>query len=70
VVVENKKVTRVSLTPVTRDADTNNVRMLDAGNGDGAAVLQKVQDLSRDTPLPVDGHETLLIAPKTLSQKR
>jgi len=63
VIVEGKKVARVSLTPVTRDADTNNVRMLPAGDGEGAALLKKVRDLSGDTPLPVQGQEAALIAP-------
>ncbi len=62
VTVEDKKVARVSLTPLTRDADSNNVRMLDAGNGDGAGLLNKVRELSGETPLPVDGHEAVLIA--------
>ncbi len=62
VLVDDKKVARVTLTPVTRDADSNNVRMLNAGDGEGAALLKKVRDLSGDTPLPVDGHEAVLIA--------
>jgi len=62
VIVEGKKIARVSLTPVTRDADTNNVRMLHAGDGEGAGLLKKVRDLSPETPLPVDGHEAILIA--------
>ncbi len=61
VVVEGKKVARVSLTPVTRDPDTNNVRMLDAANGAGAGLITKVRELSADTPLPVDGPEAVLI---------
>jgi poly-gamma-glutamate synthesis protein (capsule biosynthesis protein) len=62
VVVEGKKVARVSLTPVTRDTDTNNVRMLDAANGEGAGLITKVRGLSADTPLPVAGQEAVLIA--------
>lgn len=62
VIVEGKKVARVSLTPVTRDADSNNVRMLDAGDGEGAGLLKKVRDLSGETPLPLDGDEAILIA--------
>lgn len=61
VVVEGKKVARVSLTPVTRDAD-NNVRMLDAASSQGAGLMMKVRELSGDTPLPVGGHEAVLIA--------
>jgi hypothetical protein len=61
VIVEGKKVARVSLTPLTRDPDTNNVRLLNAGDGEGAGLLQKVHDLSGETPLPVDGHEAVLI---------
>jgi poly-gamma-glutamate capsule biosynthesis protein CapA/YwtB (metallophosphatase superfamily) len=62
VVVEGKKVARVSLTPVTRDADTNNVRMLDAASGEGASLMMKVREMSGDTRLPVDGREAVLIA--------
>ena len=69
VIVEDKKVARVSLTPVTRDADTNNVRMLNAADGEGASLLKKVRDLSGETALPVFGHEALLIAPKPLNQQ-
>ena len=36
VVIDKKRVTRVSLTPVTRDAENNNVLMLDPSTGEGA----------------------------------
>jgi hypothetical protein len=62
VVVEGKKVARVSLTPVTRDADTNNVRMLDASHGAGANLIAKVHELSADTSLPVAGNEAVLLS--------
>jgi len=62
VIVEDRKVARVSLTPVTRDAASNNVRMLNATDGEGAGLMQKVRALSGETPLPVDGQETVLIA--------
>ena len=62
VIVEDRKVARVSLTPVTRDAASNNVRMLNAADGEGAGLMQKVRALSGETPLPVDGQETVLIA--------
>ena len=62
VVIENKRVARVSLVPVTRDAENNNVLMLDPAAGEGAKLLHKVKDLS-STPLPlkVEGQEALLI---------
>jgi poly-gamma-glutamate capsule biosynthesis protein CapA/YwtB (metallophosphatase superfamily) len=61
VTVEGKKVARVSLTPVTRDAGSNNVRLLDAGAGEGAGLMKKVRELSGETELPVAGQEAVLI---------
>lgn len=62
--VEGKKVTRVALTPVTRDTGSNNVRMLDAGHGEGAALITKVRELSAGTPLTVEGQEAVLLGGK------
>lgn len=60
VVVEGKRVLRVSLLPVTRDAG-NNVLMLDPSAGEGAKLLQKVKDLSADTPLRMERQEVVLV---------
>jgi len=62
VVVEGKKVARVGLVPVTRDADNNNVRMLEPGDGEGAELVKKVRELSGATSLNVEGGEAILIA--------
>jgi poly-gamma-glutamate capsule biosynthesis protein CapA/YwtB (metallophosphatase superfamily) len=63
VVIDKKRVARVSLVPVTRDAENNNVLMLDPSKGEGATLLQKVKDLSAGTPLKIDGQEVVLVAP-------
>ena len=60
VVIEGKKVQRVSLVPVTRDIEYNNVLMLDPSAGEGARLLQKVKDLSGDVPLKIEGREIVL----------
>ena len=57
VMIEGKQVAYVSLVPVTRDADHNNVMMLDPSSGEGARLLQKVKDLSGDTGLTIKGQE-------------
>jgi poly-gamma-glutamate synthesis protein (capsule biosynthesis protein) len=62
VMIDNKHVARVSLVPVTRDAENNNVLMLDPSAGEGAKLLQKVKDLSTaDVNLKLDGQEALLL---------
>jgi poly-gamma-glutamate capsule biosynthesis protein CapA/YwtB (metallophosphatase superfamily) len=60
VVIDKKRVARVSLVPVTRDAENNNVMMLDPSTGEGAKLLQKVKDLSPNTPLKIDRQEVVL----------
>jgi poly-gamma-glutamate capsule biosynthesis protein CapA/YwtB (metallophosphatase superfamily) len=61
VVVEGKKVVGVSLVPLTRDAENNNPLLLDPAAGEGAQLMEKVQRLSGETPLKVDGKEVVLI---------
>lgn len=61
VVVEGKDVKRVSLVPVTRDDDTNNVRMLDPSADGGAKLVQELRDLSPGVPLNIKGKEVVLI---------
>lgn len=64
VVVRGKSVQRVSFVPLTRDAETQNVVMLDPSAGEGARLLDKVKSLSGDTPLHVDGQEVVLVEKK------
>jgi poly-gamma-glutamate capsule biosynthesis protein CapA/YwtB (metallophosphatase superfamily) len=59
-VVVKKHVTRLSLVPVTRDAQ-NNVLMLDPSSGEGAKLIQKVVSLSGNLPLKIDGKEAVLL---------
>lgn len=61
VVVREKEVKRVSLVPVTRDEETNNVFMLDPATGEGAKLFQELKDLSTDAALKIDGREIVLI---------
>lgn len=59
-VVQKKKIARVSLVPVTRDA-ANNVMLIDPSNGDGARLLGIIKGVSGDVPLRIDGQEGVLI---------
>ena len=61
VVVRDKKVTRVSMAPLTRDAENNNVLILDSSEGEGAKLMDKVKGLSGGTPLRVEGKEVVLL---------
>ena len=61
VVVEGKKVARVSLVPLTRDGENNNPLFLDPSAGEGAQMFEKVRKLSAETLLSVDGKEVVLI---------
>ena len=60
VVVQSKRVMRLSLVPLTRD-DQNNVLMLDPGSGEGARLIQKVIDHSGNVPLKIEGREAVLL---------
>ena len=62
VVIQNRKVVRVSLVPLTRDAENNDVLMLDPADQEGAKLMQKVKSLSGETPLKLDGKEEILVA--------
>lgn len=67
VVIEDKRIVRVSFVPVSRDA-SNDVFMLDPGDGEGAKLVQAVKDRSPAPPaLTLDGHEIVLMdkAPRT-----
>ena len=60
VVVENRRVTRVSLVTVTRDAQ-NNVQMLDPASREGEKQIQKVMSMSGNLPLKIEGKEAVLL---------
>jgi poly-gamma-glutamate capsule biosynthesis protein CapA/YwtB (metallophosphatase superfamily) len=60
VVIEKKRLAKLSLLPVTRDAQ-NSVRMLDASSEDGAKLLKKVMDLSGGLSLKIDREEAILL---------
>ncbi len=64
-VVENKRMTRLSLVPVTRD-DQKCVWMLDPSSGEGARLMQKVKDLSIDALLRIEGQEAVLVGKQIL----
>jgi len=61
VVIQDKQVKRVSLVPVTRDAESNNVRLVQPGSDDGARLYQKLRELSPHTNLPLKGQELILL---------
>jgi len=60
VVVEGKRIRRVSFVPVTRDA-RNDVMMVDPSSGDGAALVSVIRRLSPKVPLKIDGQEVVLL---------
>jgi poly-gamma-glutamate capsule biosynthesis protein CapA/YwtB (metallophosphatase superfamily) len=60
VLIEGHKVRRLSLVPLTRDAENNPI-MLDPSADDGAKLIRKVQDLSAAPVLKVESKEAVLI---------
>jgi len=72
VVIQSKKIQRVSFVPVSRDAN-NDVYMLDPNEGDGAKLVQWVKERSFTPPsLRIDGHEVVLMerAPQATNNAR
>jgi poly-gamma-glutamate capsule biosynthesis protein CapA/YwtB (metallophosphatase superfamily) len=61
IVVKDKRLERVSLVPVTRDAESNNVRLVAPDSPDGERLYGKLRELSQSTALPLDGHELVLL---------
>lgn len=59
IVAEKRRISRVSLVPVTRD-NKSNVLMLDPGSAEGARLIKKVKDLSGNVSLKVEGSEAVL----------
>ena len=69
VVIEGKRIRRVSFVPVTRDAK-NDVMMVDPSSGEGAALVSVIRRLSAGVPLKIDGQEVVLLdVPARLSKK-
>jgi poly-gamma-glutamate capsule biosynthesis protein CapA/YwtB (metallophosphatase superfamily) len=61
VVIQGKRIARVSFVPVTRD-DKNDVYLLDPSEAEGAKLVQMVKDRSSDPPaLRIDGQEVVLM---------
>jgi poly-gamma-glutamate synthesis protein (capsule biosynthesis protein) len=61
VVIQGKRIARVSFVPVSRDTG-NDVYLIDPSEGEGAKLVQLVKDRSSDLPaLRVDGHEVVLM---------
>jgi poly-gamma-glutamate capsule biosynthesis protein CapA/YwtB (metallophosphatase superfamily) len=61
VVIQGKNILRVSFVPVTRDAN-NDVYLLDPSEGEGAKLVKWVKERSTPPPpMPIDGHEVVLI---------
>lgn len=69
VVIDKKKIARVSFVPVTRD-DANNVMMLDPSTGEGARLVELVRGVSSGVPLNIDGHEVVLLDHKTAATEQ
>ena len=61
IVIKDKQLQRVSLAPVARDIDNNNIRLLTRESADGKRLYQKIMELSQSTPLPVAGQELILL---------
>ncbi|HEX7082289.1 MAG TPA: CapA family protein [Gammaproteobacteria bacterium] len=61
VVIEDKRVKRVSLVPVTRDAETNNVWLVPPDSPEGERLYGKLRELSGSTDLKLDGQELVLL---------
>ena len=67
VVVQDKRVARVSFVPVSRD-DKNDVFMLDPSTGDGQKLVQVIRGLSpADLPLKIEGQEVVLLDRATVT---
>lgn len=61
VVIQSKKIQRVSFVPVTRDSN-NDVYLLDPAAGEGARMVEWVKERSFTPPsLRLDGHEVVLL---------
>ena len=68
VVIESKRIARVSFVPVSRDSQ-NNVLMLDP-SGDGAKLVAHVRERSADVSLRVDGQEVVMLERRRETSRR
>ena len=59
-VIEGRSIVRLSIVPVSRDAQ-NNMVMLDPTTGEGARLVSHVKERSADVPLRVEGQEVVMI---------
>jgi poly-gamma-glutamate synthesis protein (capsule biosynthesis protein) len=70
VVVQDKRIRRVSFVPVTRDG-SNDVLMLDPSSEEGRKLVQMVKDSSANLPpLRIDGQEVVMLEGRTESTSR
>lgn len=69
VVIQDKRISRVSFVPVTRDAN-NDVYLLDPSAGEGAKLTQWVKERSAaPPPMRIDGHEVVMFTRPETGQK-
>ena len=61
IVIRDKQVRRVSLVPVTRDAEGNNVRLVAPDSDDGHRLYGRLRELSVGTDLVLQGQELILL---------
>lgn len=61
IIIQDKSIKIVSLVPVTRDVDTNNVKLLTPDSTEGARLYRKIMELSPSTPLTIKGQEITLL---------
>ena len=61
IVVENRQLKRVSLVPVTRDAENNNVRLVVPDSAEGRRLYGQLSELSESASLTLDGQELVLL---------
>jgi poly-gamma-glutamate capsule biosynthesis protein CapA/YwtB (metallophosphatase superfamily) len=59
-VIEGRSLVRLSIVPVSRDAQ-NNMVMLDPTTGEGAKLVTHVKERSADVPLRVEGQEVVMV---------
>jgi hypothetical protein len=68
VLVNGKKIRRVSFVPVTRDT-TNTMVMASPATGEGARLVAVVKRNSPGLTLPVEGQEVVLLGPPATGRR-
>jgi poly-gamma-glutamate synthesis protein (capsule biosynthesis protein) len=61
IVIADKRLKRVSLVPVTRGDEDNNVRLVAPGTPEGERLYGRLRELSRSANLTLDGQELVLL---------